>query len=161
MIYVDEAHPDHAYTLAPRLHPNDVTWFAYAYTENSPIEECIRETIQDSEQAYTITDDEGRLLGLFGHGVWDRPTGVGYVWLLSTEELWDDHFGDMARCFRHAILKQLDALYTAYGCTILSDNTTLARWLRMNGFEAEAASDRTGTDFTLYLRRPCSLSDFH
>lgn len=152
-LHLEEAHGDHAYALGPNLCENDRRWIAAAYTDGDQYpEEAIRLSIEESEQAFTICDDEGELLGVWGHGAWDRPTGFGYVWLLSTETLWNHHYPSLQRAWKRAILPKLDAIYEKYGATILSDNAKLVTWLRLSGFTPETRSDRTGKLFTLYTR---------
>jgi len=152
-LHLEEAHGDHAYVLEPNLHENDRRWISYAYSDGDKYPaEAIRLSIEESEQAFTICDDEGELLGVWGHGAWDRPTGVGYVWLLSTESLWNQHYPSLNRAWRRVILPKLDEIYTQYSTTVLSDNAKLVSWLRLSGFKANTRSDRTGTLFTNYIR---------
>ena len=152
-LHLQEAHGDHAYTLAPALCENDLRWISYAYSDGDKhTAEAVRVSIEESEQAFTISDEAGELLGVWGHGAWDRPTGVGYVWLLSTETLWNHHYPSLNRAWRRVILPKLDDIYEKYGVTILSDNAKLASWIRLSGFTSETRSDRTGTLFTHYTR---------
>lgn len=152
-LHLEEAHGDHAYALEPNLCENDRRWISYAYLDGDKLPaEAIRLSIEESEQAFTICDDEGELLGVWGHGAWDRPTGVGYVWLLSTETLWNQHYPSLNRAWRRVILPKLDEIYTQYSTTVLSDNAKLVSWLRLSGFKANTRSDRTGTLFTNYIR---------
>jgi len=153
MIIFDEAHPDIAYTLAPNLCANDRDWIEHSYEPGTPHEEAVRDTLESSEQSFAITDDEGTLLGAFGHGPWDRTTGLGCVWLLSTPRLFAKHFGDLARAFRRSVIPTMDQVYTMYGCTILTQNNTLMKWLKLNGFEPLTSCDRTGAHFTTLIRQ--------
>ena len=152
MIKLDAAHPDLAYTLANNLCENDREWIDKTYQDQTPATEAVRDTLEESEQAFAITDEDDVLLGAFGHGPWDRSTGLGYVWLLSTPQLFSKHFGDVARCFRREVIPQMDAAYTVYGATILAQNTTLLKWLKLNGFTELAQSDRTGSTFITLIR---------
>ena len=152
-LHLEEAHGDHAYALAPNLCENDIRWISYAYTNGEEkLAEAVRLSIEESEQAFTICDDTGELLGVWGHGAWDRPTGVGYVWLLSSENLWNHHYPSMNRIWRRVILPKLDAIYTQYGATVLSNNAKLCSWLVLSGFSPNTCSDRTGEYFTHFQR---------
>ncbi len=155
-LILQEAHGDHAYALTPALCENDIRWISNAYDGGGTYpEEAVRASIEESEQAFTICDEEGELLGVWGHGAWDRPTGVGYVWLLSTPALWNEHYPSLNRAWRRVIIPKLDAIYEKYGTTVLSDNAKLVSWLRLSGFRPDTRSDRTGVLFTLYTRTPC------
>jgi hypothetical protein len=152
MIKLDVAHPDLAYTLAGNLCENDRRWIDQTYQGETPAAEAVRDTLEGSEQAFSITDEDDTLLGAFGHGPWDRSTGLGYVWLLSTARLFSHHFGDVARVFRREIIPQMDDAYTMYGATVLAENKTLLKWLKHNGFTELTQSDRTGSTFITLIR---------
>jgi len=152
-LYLEEAHSDHAYVLAPNLCENDLRWIENAYSDGELYpQEAVRASIEESEQAFTICNEDGELLGVWGHGAWDRPTGVGYIWLLSSERLWNEYYPSLNRAWRRHIIPKLDDIYTQYGATVLSDNAKLVSWLRLSGFKPSARSDRTGTLFTHYTR---------
>lgn len=146
------AHPDHAYTLAPRLCEQDREHLTYSFEDGSPIEECIRCTVEWSEQCFTIHDADGVLEGLWGHGSWGRSSGVGFVWLLCSEDLWDKYLLSLTKIFRQFIVPSLDELYSAYGCEIMSKNLPLVRWLTRSGFRAATHSDDTGETFVCMMR---------
>lgn len=153
MLKLEKAHPDHAYTLAPRLCLNDQRWIDAAYENgSSKRQEAVRDSIEDSDHALTICDGAGRMVGILGHGCHDRPTGHGFVWLMSTDELFEEHLPELTRRFRREILPALDKVYTSITCTVLADNYGLVRWLVRSGFHSVARSDRTGTPFRLMSR---------
>ena len=148
------AHPDHCHALAPNLCENDKRWVDCAYEDGHPSahSQAIEESIELSDQAFVLSDRSNRILGIWGHGSLDRPSGLGSIWLMSTEELWQVHARELTRRFRREIMPQVDKVYPVYGCTVLNDNSRLIRWLAGADFHANHRSWRTGTLFTFMTR---------
>lgn len=149
-----QAHPDHCHALAPNLCDNDKKWVDCAYEESGPSVHsyALEESIGVSDQAFVLSDTSNRILGIWGHGSLDRPSGLGSIWLMSTEELWQKHARELTRRFRREILPKVDSVYPVYGCTVLNDNSRLIRWLAGANFTANHRSWRTGTLFTFMTR---------
>lgn len=149
------AHPDDAYALAPHLREVDRKELLLAWEGSDDVAQLLSISAEVSDISYTITDDQGRIHGMWGHGHWVNgpvSSGLGYVWLVSDYELFEKHAITMTGYARRVIFPYLDRIYGAYGNFVLSENLVHARWLLRGGFKRVAPVGMFGESWGLYLR---------
>jgi len=81
-LLMDHAHPDHAYTLGPHIREADVHEMRLVYEGQHEPSRLLEHSIEVSDEAFVIYDDDGQLHGVWGHGQW--MTGLcGPAWATS------------------------------------------------------------------------------
>lgn len=160
-LILEEAHPDHAYCLAPRLRAADLEEFSYTFSPQFPdaasiLVTAIEESYSNPDaKVFTISDEEGRLHGLWGFSTWSSPTFVapiGSVWLCSDDELFGKYKKLVTRVARDEIFPALDRRFAGYGNLVYARNLVHVRWLARAGFRRYATCDRQGAPFYLMMR---------
>ena len=154
---VEQAHPDHAYALAPHIREADrQEAMCHFPDENVDMGDLLALSVATSHQAFTISDNEGKIHGLWGHGPWleaHAPQGVGNIWLVSDDVLFKKYPKTMTWAARKQIFPMLDKTYAMYGNLVASFNLVHARWLLRSGFHRAGGSVfYGGQPFSLYLR---------
>jgi len=77
---------------------------------------------------------------------------MGYVWLVSDDELFSDFALLMTRKARNVIFPYLDTLYPLYGNFVHSKNLLHCRWLLGARFRNVSQATFSNEPFSLYLR---------
>jgi len=149
------SHPDDAFALAPALRDVDKKELTLTWDGSADVGELLQKSVEVSDVTYTISDTDGRIHGIWGHGPWlsgpVRP-GLGYVWLVSDDELFRKHGIAMTRHARNTVFPFLDRTYSAYGNFVLSENLVHARWLLRGGFKRVAPVQLFNESWGFYLR---------
>lgn len=155
-LILGEAHPDHGYTLAPHVRKADRIEAQLMFTPSKDMGDLLAWSIESSDQAFTICDEDNVLRGLWGHGSWTpgvSPEGLGFVWLVSDDTLFTKYALTMTREAREVIFPGLDILYPIYGNLVADFNTVHSRWLQRAGFKKSSqAQFHNGHKFNLFLR---------
>jgi hypothetical protein len=148
------AHPDYAYTLAPNLREADKKEID-AYYSDVDHGHVLQYGIETSDQCFGICYGD-TLHGLWGHGNWSAGGpccgGLGYIWMMTDDKLFDYHSLALTRYARKVIFPQLDDLYSTYGNWVHSENHVHIRWLLGAGFVRSAVTKVNDNPFSLYLR---------
>lgn len=159
-----KAHPDDAFALAPSLRDVDKKELLLTWDGSDDVGELLHKSAEVSHVTYTISDTDGRIHGMWGHGPWVsgpvRP-GLGYVWLVSDHELFDKHGIAMTRHARKTVFPFLDRTYSAYGNFVLSENLVHARWLLRGGFKRAAPVRLFDASWGFYLRYSSTRRPLH
>lgn len=154
-LLMDHAHPDHAYTLGPHIREADVHEMRLVYEGQHEPSRLLEHSIEVSDEAFVIYDDDGQLHGVWGHGQWTDGAvraGMGYVWMVSDDELFSDFALLMTRKARNVIFPYLDTLYPLYGNFVHSKNLLHCRWLLGARFRNVSQATFSNEPFSLYLR---------
>lgn len=150
------AHPDDAYVIGNRLRAADAEEMAVVSTfDGSTTADMLRESIEDSDECWAILDNSRRLLGFWGHGQWPLTNALsneGYVWLVSTDELFDRFPKELTRLARDTFFPQLDLMYSSYGNIIMATNEVHLKWLGALGFKLEGIHKIRGESFHNLMR---------
>jgi hypothetical protein len=152
------AYPDHAYALANSLRAIDKFEIRANYPNYSEAE-GLRQGIGTSGESFVIsTFQDSTIHGLWGHGPWASglaPTGLGYVWLVSDEELFSRFGKTITKVARKEVFPTLDLLYpSGYGNLVYKENDLHLRWLSSCGFNARGIFNLNQFPFVLMMRTP-------
>lgn len=103
--------------------------------------EMLVESLVPGDPLVGIVDKEGKLQGMFGWGPWnpgstDPEMPEGYIWMVTTEKLFEEYPVEMTRRFRREILPRLlgEEAYRSLGNLVLYKNTEHLKWLTAAGF---------------------------
>lgn len=149
------AHPDDAYALSGGLCESDEKHLKAVLSEDLYDEfRAVRMSnqVESAFQAFSITDEDNRILGIWGHDHFCPIMNWGEVWLMSSPELFSKHFRDVTRAFRKHLLPKLEAEYDVISCTVRKDNMELRRWLLNAGFVETYSNTLGGELFALMTR---------
>ncbi len=153
-LHVELGHPDHAYYFASDLSNSDkIAFHATCEESDTFLAEYMEECLNECEQVFTITDDDGVIQGVFAHKYKDVLFEVGEVFLLSREALWTNHFSDMTKIFRREVLPGLTREYKVVQTSARSKNRALLKWLISAGFDPVRFGEMNGEPFTLLEKR--------
>lgn len=153
-IRLDYAHPDDAYVIGNQLRDAD-TEEIHLVGSGGPTCDMLRESIEDSDECFSIMDSDHRLLGFWGHGRWllsGPHCNEGFVWLVSTDELFQRFPKELTRLARDTFFPQLDAMYTSYGNMVLGSNAVHIKWLASLGFKLKGQHTIRGKQFYNLMR---------
>jgi hypothetical protein len=149
---VAPSHPDDVYALSGALCYSDRLHLRAVFDPDAPDGhrgEMLAQSIEDSYQSFTISDDENRILGMWGHSHWEPVLNIGRIWMLSTDELFAKHLRELTVLFRREILPALADHYDALSAVVRSKNHGLMRWLIGANFITTYGNTLGGEDFTL------------
>ena len=152
---VKPAHPDDAYALSGSLCESDNKHLEAIMGEEFYPEYRgyrMEEQISSAFQAFSITDNDNRILGIWGHDHFCPVLNWGEVWLMSAPELFSKHLRELTDGFRRYIIPKLEAEYDVVSCTVRKDNEGLRRWLSKSGFTETYNNTLGGESFALMTR---------
>jgi len=144
-----EAHPDMAYAIANSLRQADKDEICAVYDVSEELlphalENSLTMAVKEAGSCFAILgpkheDGKRRIISLFGYGDFstDRRYPNGTVWLVSTEELFENHAHTVTKVFLRFLLPQLLDKYGSVGNYVKASNTVHVRWLKRCGFKVD------------------------
>jgi len=154
-LIVELAHPDDGYALVGGLRSEDIIEARAMLGDAVDIGNLLRATIETSHEAFSLITENRVIHALWGHGKCTEETEQrkGWVWFVSTPDLFRTHSLTMCRFANKVLFPQFDEIYDAYGNWVHADNSKHLRFLSACGFNAKAKKTfPTGKDF-VYMER--------
>lgn len=132
--YVREAHPGDAFVLAPNLKDIDCVEIE-AVTGDAPLKGLLSAFDVPNSKVYSIVENDGDILGMFGVGDCIHGTGYGVPFLLASHGL-EKHSKEFLRHCRYWV-KELEEDYSVLYNFIHTKNFVAMRWLQWCGFDVK------------------------
>ena len=132
--YVRKADPKDAFVLAPKVREIDCLEIE-AVGKTNPYNSLMRNFKVPNSQVYSIVQNDGDILGMFGVGDCAVLKNYGVPWLLSSDDL-IPHAKEFLRNCRPWV-KKLEANYECLFNFIHENNNIAMRWLQWCGFEVQ------------------------
>lgn len=153
---LQEAHPDDAFVIGNQLRAADTEEInLVAPFDGCTTSEALADSIECSDECFAILDNHHRLLGFWGHGSWllsGPESNEGFIWLVSTDELFARFPKELTRLARDTFFPQLDRMYSSYGNMVLHNNTVHIKWLASLGFKLHGSHKIRGETFYNLMR---------
>ena len=142
MIHVRPATHNDVADIAPRLRSADLREVSAGTGE--PAQDVLAGGIAESDPCYAATDENGRVIGLFGVVPHLDQKDVGRIWLLGSEDLVQQsfHFARSSRVWIERLQKRYRVLWN----WVDARNEVHIRWLKWCGFAMTAVDESYGAE---------------
>ncbi len=132
--YIRDAIPDDAYLLAPNLRNIDCLEVK-AVSGHTALEGLLSSFKVPNSKVFSIVQNDGEILGMFGVGDCSHGTGYGVPFLLASENL-EKHSKEFLRHSRKWVA-ELEKDYSVLYNFIHTKNFVAMRWLQWCGFDVK------------------------
>ncbi len=121
-----------AVSLAPRLRASDVKEI-FAASGQEPEEALLQSiTESDSDMCWTAELDAGPEV-MFGAGVIDDNVGLGHIWMLGSDRIYENPRNFMHHCWQYLAVMHTRYKYLTNFVSV--EHQSANRWMRKLGFE--------------------------